>query len=175
MPYPYQNLSSSDFESLATDILSAKLGVQFERFGEGPDGGVDCRYRSTDGQLWIGQAKRHADAKALLRKLAAERKKMEKLKPTRYFLVTSCALTPRIKDDMCKALTPFIQNTGDILGRDDLDALIGSHDHVLRRHFKLWINDAAQINAVLHNGLHQRSHAAVHRILEEAKHFVSGP
>lgn len=68
-------LSPSDFESLAADILSTALGVRFERFGEGRDGGIDCQYQHITEQgeeRWIGQAKCYKDVQALIRQVNAE-------------------------------------------------------------------------------------------------------
>jgi len=67
LPQNYTTLSPSEFETLAADILSAEHSVAFERYGEGPDGGIDCRHETANGEVWIGQAKRYKDVAALLR------------------------------------------------------------------------------------------------------------
>ncbi|MGH8437369.1 MAG: hypothetical protein ACRERX_23575, partial [Pseudomonas sp.] len=146
--------------------------MRFERFGEGRDGGVDSRFHGEGEQLWIGQAKRYTSASALAGKACCRAREIVKLAPSRYFLVTSCVLTPDNKDALREALSPFAYNSGDIFGRNELDALLAKHPQVLRRNFKLWLNDASQISAELHNGLHQRSRSAMNRILAEAEHFV---
>ena len=69
MRHNYLALSPSDFETLAVDILSALHSVHFERYGEGRDGGVDGKYVTSDGGVWIVQAKRYRDTKALLRQM----------------------------------------------------------------------------------------------------------
>lgn len=75
MPNNYLSLSPSDFETLSADILSALHSVHFERYGEGRDGGVDGKYVTSDGGVWIVQAKRYRDVKALLRQMGHEQKK----------------------------------------------------------------------------------------------------
>lgn len=75
MPNNYLTLSPSDFETLAADILSALHSVHFERYGEGRDGGVDGKFVTNDGGLWLVQAKRYRDTKALLRQMEHEQKK----------------------------------------------------------------------------------------------------
>src|SRR5690554_5647348 len=75
MPNNYLSLSPTDFETLAADILSAMHGVHFERYGEGRDGGVDGKFLTNDGGIWIVQAKRYRDVKALLRQMEHEQKK----------------------------------------------------------------------------------------------------
>ncbi|MCK9534824.1 MAG: restriction endonuclease [Pseudomonas sp.] len=92
MPHNYLSLSPADFETLAADVLSAVHGVHFERYGEGPDGGIDCKYVAAEGEVWIGQAKRYKDVNALLRLMPKEQQKMldQSPQPARYFLVTAC-------------------------------------------------------------------------------------
>ncbi|WP_179888168.1 hypothetical protein [Marinobacter sp. LV10R520-4] len=53
MPRSYSSLSPSGFETLATDILSAVHSVAFERCGEEPDGGIDCKHVTADGDVWV--------------------------------------------------------------------------------------------------------------------------
>ena len=56
MPNNYLSLSPSEFETLSADILSALHSVHFERYGEGRDGGVDGKFVTSDGGIWIVQA-----------------------------------------------------------------------------------------------------------------------
>jgi len=35
-------------------MLSAAHSVAFERYGEGPDGGIDCKHLNAEGDVWIG-------------------------------------------------------------------------------------------------------------------------
>lgn len=37
----FPNLNDVEFEYLCKDVMSRKLGVKLQRFGEGRDGGVD--------------------------------------------------------------------------------------------------------------------------------------
>ncbi len=100
MPHNYIALSPSDFESLAADVLSAVHGVNFERYGEGPDGGIDCKHVAAEGEAWIGQAKRYKDVNALLCLMRKEQQKMlnQTPQPAQKFLVTACLLSPANKD-----------------------------------------------------------------------------
>lgn len=83
MPHNYLALSPADFETLAADILSAAHNVHFERYGEGPDGGIDCKHVATEGEVWVGQAKRYKDVNALLRLMPKEQQKMLDQSPQR--------------------------------------------------------------------------------------------
>ncbi len=97
MPFDYHRLSPTDFESLAADLAGAVHGVRFERFCEGRDGGIDFRQMGDDGCVTIGQAKRYKTAAQLVAKIGDELPKLQRLQPSRYLLMTSCALTPANK------------------------------------------------------------------------------
>lgn len=137
--YAYDSLSSEDLERLARDLLSALLGVFFESFGPGPDGGIDGIARTNDGDLVI-QCKHYPGDRnvGLERELRRERTKVEQLRPARYLLVTSQRLTPRRKQALATLMAPWCQGAGDVFGRDDLDALLRDHPHVLPNHPALW-------------------------------------
>jgi hypothetical protein len=59
MPYEFGNLSPADFEDLARDLIGRELGVRFEAFAAGPDGGMDGRH-AKGGAKAILQAKHYA-------------------------------------------------------------------------------------------------------------------
>ncbi|MCL5041536.1 MAG: restriction endonuclease [Gammaproteobacteria bacterium] len=174
MPHNYTNLSPSEFETLAADILSAEHSVTFERYGEGPDGGIDCRHESANGEVWIGQAKRYKNVAALLRALPKEQKKMQALepRPSRYFLVTACSLSPGNKHAIRQAMQPFIQATADIYGADDLDARLDQYPLIYRKHYRLWLHGVEQLNQYLNRAQYARTEMVHERLLVDAKSYV---
>lgn len=171
--YDYHRLSPTDFEMLASDLLGAELGVKFERFAEGRDGGVDFRHTFEDGRVIIGQAKRYQNTNSLIRKIGTELAKLGHLEPTRYVLVTSCSLTAANKLTIAEKLSPWSKE-GDIWGAEHLDDLLAQHPEVLRRNFKLWLGDSTQLSLMFNNGLHQRTQAIFNsRIKPLVENFVS--
>lgn len=173
MSFDYHRLSPTDFEALAADLAGALQGVRFERFCEGADGGIDFRHMGDEGCVTIGQAKRYKATAQLLAKIGDELPKLQRLQPSRYLLVTSCALTPANKTAMCTVLAPWLL-AEHIYGQVELDDLLARHPMVLRRHFKLWMGDAAQLSAVLHNALHQSARITLaQRVWPLAQTFVS--
>lgn len=126
MTFDYYRLSPTDFEALAADLAGALLGVRFERFCEGRDGGIDFRHSAADGGVTIGQAKRYKTAAQLLAKIGEELPKLERLRPARYLLVTSCALTPANKTALCNALAPWLREEN-LLGQAELDDALSRH------------------------------------------------
>ena len=81
--YQFNTLSPNEFENLAADLVGAIQNRYFQRFAEGPDSGIDGL---VDKDKWIIQAKRYKNTSDLLSKIKAEKQKLDKLKPKRYFL-----------------------------------------------------------------------------------------
>ena len=172
MPFDYHRLSPTEFEALAADLAGALHGVRFERFCEGRDGGIDFRHQGDEGCVTIGQAKRYKTSAQLLSKIGDELPKLQRLQPNRYLLMSACALTPANKDALCTALSPWL-HADHIYGHVELDDALTRHPAVLRRHFKLWMGDAAQLSAVLHNALHQSVRVTLaQRVWPLAQNFV---
>jgi len=133
-------LSPLDFELLSKDLLEAELGIRLENFREGRDKGIDLRYAPQKGQGLIVQCKRYATFANLKSKLLNEElPKIIKLKPVRYILTTSVPLSPQQADELKTTLSPFIQSTDDIFGRDRLNSILEKRPEVERRHIKLWV------------------------------------
>lgn len=175
MRHNFSALSPIDFERLCADLLGAELGERFELFSAGADGGIDMRCHSKDLGLLIGQAKHYSDRSNLNQAVKKEVPKVEKLKPDRYFLLTSCPLNPATKDEFFQLLRPYCHNSGDIWGENDLNECLARHPAVLRRHVKLWLQDASQLQAVLHNHLHQLSNQRRAELEDELLHFAFHP
>jgi hypothetical protein len=58
MSYNFSNLSPADFEDLVRDLVGQELGIRFESFGAGSDGGVDGRH-ATGEKSTVLQAKHY--------------------------------------------------------------------------------------------------------------------
>ena len=74
--------------------------------------------------------------------LRDERLEATKLAPTRYILVTSVSLTPARKDEIIALMEGVSLTPADIVGREDLNNLLGLHQTIETRHFKLWLSSA---------------------------------
>ncbi|MCW3000542.1 MAG: hypothetical protein JWN65_4091 [Solirubrobacterales bacterium] len=163
-------LSDHDFELLIGDLLSAELGVRYELFARGPDGGIDLRHIGDPKEgLDIVQCKHYVKSTfgKLERDARREREKVEKLdpRPRSYRFVTSQGLTVKRKAALREALTPFVASEAEIYGLDDLDVLLNAHPAVERQHVKLWLTGGAQIDALLRAGTFNRSR----QLLEETR------
>lgn len=175
MKYDFQNLSFDDFEQLTCDLLQKSLGVQLESFRTGVDGGIDLRYAPSQGGALIIQCKRYktdAVAQLIYRVRNEEKPKLEKLRPARYVLSTSCALSPANKKGLMDALAPYCQSTADIFGADDLNALLREYGEVERRHFKLWLGSTEVLRQVIHAGIFNYSAHEIDRLRNQISKYV---
>lgn len=183
-------LSPLDFELLSKDLLEAELGIQLENFSEGRDGGIDLRYApvlgsgrtvfsaamlkapQTPPQL-IVQCKRYSSFASLKSELKRkELPKISTLNPARYILTTSVSLSPMQADELVAVLSPFVQTTGDIYGRERLNSILTKHPEIERRHVKLWASSAGVFDSIINAGTHAVSREEIERTIAAAKLYV---
>lgn len=176
MAYDFTTLDPSDFEALVADLLSRSWGARLESFKVGKDGGIDLRHSRipTGEPTTIVQCKRYAPHKfaELLRSLGDERQKLEQLRPARYVLATSVALSPPNKDKLVAALAPWCKSPQDIYGTNELNGLLRDFPEVERAHFKLWISSTAVLERVLHAKIFAVTEATVESTKQQLSRLV---
>ena len=173
--YDFTGLSPSDFEALSRDVLVSSLGVPLQAFVTGRDKGIDLRHAPVDGQDWIVQCKHFARSgfsKLRSNLLKKELPKIKKLRPKRYILATSVGLSPPNVDDLFALLSPYCQSKHDILGQDDLNALLRAAPSIEQRHFKLWLTSEAVLSRVLHNEVFVQSMLTEEQIRQKLGLYV---
>lgn len=136
------------------------LGLRFEAFGPGPDGGIDGRHSTTGGDVVL-QAKHYVGSpfpqlKAAMKK---ERASIDRLQSGRYILATSRHLSPANKATLAGVIGPALQQESDILGQGDLNQLLLDHPEVEKAHLKLWLSSTAVLQTILEAIVHAGSHA----------------
>lgn len=174
MSYDFKNLSFADFEDLARDLIGKELGVRFEAFCAGPDGGIDGRHAQADGKV-ILQAKHYEGSpfSKLKGALKRERKSIDALAPARYLLATSCKFTPPSKSDLVALIGPSLKSESDIFGPEDLNALLRTFPEILKAHIKLWLSGAGVLDRVVRSAAH--AYATITREDIEQKVRVYAP
>lgn len=155
MTFSFDALSPADFEDLSRDLIGRELGVRFEAFGPGRDGGVDGRHAAA-GDATILQAKHYrlSNFDALARTMRKERVSIDALTPNRYLLTTSRPLTPPNKDRLARIVGPSLNSTCDIFGNEDINGLLRKYPDVQKSHVKLWLSGAGVLERVLHASTH---------------------
>jgi len=150
MNYDFSTLSPPDFEDLTRDLLGREFGIRFEAFPEGPDDGMDGRHAVADGDVILQAKHYHRSGFAKLKsKMKQERSAIDALQPKRYILVTSAGLTPANKTQLAAIIGPALQNPGDIVGPQDLIALLRKYPDIEIAHQKLWGQSSAVLKTLI--------------------------
>ncbi len=149
MTYEFSNLAYADFEDLVRDLVGRELGMRFEAFGPGPDGGMDGRHAEGPA-VTILQAKHYAGSpfNTLLSAMRRERLSIRKLAPARYVLATSRRLTPPNKSRLAKVIGPALKSQEDILSAGDLNGLLRKYPEIEKNNIKLWLSSAAVLEKI---------------------------
>lgn len=170
--YNFLNLSSFEFENFSRDILQEKLDVFFESFTSGQDGGIDLRAASNTEENIIVQAKRYTKYSDLISTLKTELISVKKIKPDRYIITTSVGLTPPNKNEILKMFHPYIKSTEDILGKTDLNNLLGLYPKVEEQYYKLWLSSTNILQKLVHSTVYNQSKFELEEIKETLKIYV---
>lgn len=173
--YDFKVLSPIDFENLVRDLLQKQLKITLESFSSGRDTGIDFRYISLAKGKVIVQCK-HTPESSFASLLSAlektELSKVRKLSPDRYIFATSQPLTPPRKQKIVDLFSPFILNSSDVYGREDLNNLLGKFKSVERDHVKLWISNSVAMERFLHTRRLNLSREALSKIRQDAQLYV---
>lgn len=175
MEYDFSQLTDKELEILSADLLSEYLGTRFERFKPGKDGGVDGRFFAPAGGEVILQCKHYlgsgfAHLLQALRK--TEKAKIDRLRPSRYLLTTSCKLSRDNKNKIYQLLHPHIKSEDDVLGSEDLNDLLRKYPTVEKSHNKLWMSSTALLRRFLNNGVIGRSEDFLKQVASKRKFYA---
>jgi hypothetical protein len=165
-------LSPNEFENISRDLLQCFLGTYIESFATGRGGGTDFRFSTDDSKKTIIQAKRYKDLTSLLSNLRLEAKKVANLGPSRYILTTSVALTPSNKETILNLFDPFILDTSDIFGKNDLNNLLGQYEDIERKYYKLWLSSTNTLQRILHSKIYNQSAFELEEIHAQVQLYV---
>jgi hypothetical protein len=173
--YEYARMSDKEFEVLATDVISVSENKRVERFKPGKDSGIDGRFYTVSSGEVIIQCKHweRTGLIALIKHLnGKELKKIQKLNPLRYILITTVELSRANKKRIFEDLSPYIKTESDIWGREDLDDFISRHAEIETRNYKLWLASSNVLSLVLFNGILGRSKSKIEETLESSRKYV---
>lgn len=163
-------LSPLDFEHLAKDILSRDLKVEFKSFAEGKDKGVDLRYSRNDDESIIVQCKR---VKSISKKLLEEEKeKIEKLNPTRYFLVFAIDISIEMTDFITDTFSDWMNDDSNIYTKSRLNDLLDEYVDIHQKQYKLWLNSSTIFNRIINQPLFERAKSLISDLKRDYKYYV---
>lgn len=170
--YDFQILQHNEFECLSRDLIQKKEKVFVESFTIGRDDGIDLRFAKVKNSRTIVQAKRYKSLSTLMSELKKEVKKVSELSIDRYILCTSLGLTPKNKDEIKALFEPYIISTEDIIGRDDLNNLLGQYPEVERKYYKLWLGSTNVLESITNNRINNWSEFHLERIRNDIHKYV---
>jgi hypothetical protein len=176
MTYSFENLSHADFEDLTRDLLGQEVGVRFEGFAAGPDGGIDGRH-ATCGQSIILQAKHYAGSpfSALKTAMVKSRPSIDVLMPNRYLLATSRPLTPPNKASLAQEIGLWLKSQADIFGPTELNDLLRKFPEVAKASIKLWLSGTAVLERIVHAAAHNFTIVTREEIESKLKVYAPNP
>ena len=149
----YTNLNDVEFEALCQDIMQRKLGIRLQRFAPGRDGGVDL---TDDAALHniVVQVKHYmgTSTSGLIRSLKAELPKVKRLKPKQYYICCSKKLSDPSIAGLYQHFADYMDSSWNIVPLTEIDNFLKQQENrdILRKHFKLWLDDMGILNE-LHN------------------------
>lgn len=170
--YDLSRLPASEFENLCRDLLQKKEGCFIESFKEGRDGGIDLRYAKGENANIIVQAKCYKDWTTLKPKLHEESLKLINLNPDRYVFMTSSGLSPDNKEFIKSTFLPYIKQTEDIYGSDDINNLLGLYPDIEKKYHRLWLCSTNVLETILQKRIVNWTELKLKECYESKKTFV---
>lgn len=158
--YDFKELNDKEFELLTRDLLQKELCLRLETFSPGKDQGIDCLYNIDNNLDIVVQCKHYANSNfsVLFNKLKKEElKKIKKLQPQRYILVTSLSLTLNNKQKIIELFGGYIKNTSDIIDNNSLNNFLNDYPEIKKNYSKLWIKDSDYIENLINRQTHNKS------------------
>jgi len=177
MKYNFKDLlSPPEFELLCRDLLQRKLGITLESFKEGKDGGIDFKFStpSNTNSIIVQCKNSNSHYKDFFKLLQKELLKIKKLKPDKYILMTSVNLSNINKEKIKECFQPYILETSDIYGNDDLNNLLSQDENkdIERKHSKLWISTTNILKRIFHSEIYCQSDILFEEIKLKVPYFV---
>ena len=171
----YANLNDMEFEALCKDIMERMLGVPLRRFGPGKDGGVDLT-DDVSAKAVVVQVKhyRNSSTDQLVRSLKNELPKVKKLKPQKYYICCSRNLGVENVRVLYEHFRAYMDSDRHIVTLIEIDAFLHQEANrdILKRHFKLWLDDTGLLEDVFGNELFVDCEVLLDDIEEQQKLFV---
>lgn len=140
----YGNLNDVEFEALCRDIMERMLGISLRRFGPGRDGGVDLTDDVSTKSVVV-QVKHYQNSTTdqLVRSLKNELPKVIKLAPRQYYICCSRELSAANINELYQHFQNYMATDRHIITLIEIDDFLkqDSNRDILKKHFKLWLDD----------------------------------
>ena len=171
----YDNLNDIEFEALCNDIMSRKLGIPLRRFGPGRDGGVDLTDDAAKKYIVV-QVKhyRSSTPEQLIRSLKKELPKVQQLDPQQYYICCSRKLSAENISELYQHFGAYMESSWNVVTLTEIDDLLhqDAYRDILKRHFKLWLDDVGILEDIFGNELFVDCDVLLDDIEQQKKFFV---
>lgn len=149
MSYDLTNLNDYEFELLIRDILEKKLNIELRTYAKGKYDGIDIQGYYTENNI-IVQVKHYCRStySSLLLSLKKELEKINKLKPEKYYIVTSLALTPNNIKNIYNMFSSYMSDTSNIIDLSEINKLLEENMDIVERHYKLWLSSSSILQII---------------------------
>lgn len=172
--YTFQTLSDTEFEYFVCDLLNQELGLGLHSYPAGRDQGIDLLQEWPDGYRIVVQCKHYvkSDRSKLVKEVEKEVLKEGYKTANRYILATSNQVSSLTETDLMRILNIPQE---DVWGPRRLNDVLGRHEEVERRHFKLWLSSSGVLASMINAGCWHRSFAMLAAAADRAKFWVETP
>lgn len=173
--FNYKNLCDYEFEILCKDIMQKKLGVPFQIFARGRDGGIDITDDTVSKNVVI-QVKHYINSKYsdLISSLKKEVSKVAELKPEKYYVCCALELTPANKTEIFNLFAEYMEGSCNILSLNDIDEYLQdpANMDIVRKHYKLWLESTNILAEINSRDIFIDCETLLYNIEEEQREFV---
>ena len=139
----YNNVDPIEFEALAKDVMSRRLGVSLNRYGVGKDGGIDLSDDSLNPTI-IVQCKRYDSSSSATDVLVKEREKIDKYGPSlkQYYVFTSASLLPQQIAKIRDAFGSYMVSDDNIVYNEKIEDFFNEQKNadIMEKHLKLFVS-----------------------------------
>ncbi|MDT0644939.1 restriction endonuclease, partial [Zunongwangia sp. F363] len=174
--YDFSTINDKEFEIIVRDLLNKEFKFKLQSFKKGKDKGIDLRHSTSDNNnSIIVQAKHYSNSKYSNLKHDFEKKELPKikdLKPNRYIVVTSLALSAQNKDELKKILSPYVQTSNDIIGRDELNEYLNKYPDIEKQHYKLWLSSINILESIFNKAIEGRTKFFIKELKRKINYYV---
>lgn len=169
--YDYNKLlDARTFEYFAKDLIEIREDKEFEIFSEGKDKGIDLR-NIEKGFITIVQVKRNKNFGILWNELKNELKKVKKLGPDRYILITSSPISVENEEKIIDLFKGCNLEEKDIIGCEKLNGMLEKPEYkrVEDEYYQLWINSTRTLENFIKKSLNADTYAFTNNELDNIK------
>lgn len=174
--YDFKKLSDVEFEKLCCRLIAYDKKIDFTSFRSGRDKGIDLY---SDEENIVVQVKHYANStfSNLRTSFKNEAEKVDKLKPTKYIIMTSFDLTKANCDELMAIVNAnhkHIHSIDDIYHLSKLNSLLSlpANKHIVSEFYKLWITGTSVLERIYNNAHYNDIEYRVEDIESKMQYYV---